>query len=199
MAAYDWNGSTRTALPSIKDWNNSNLTTIERAYDWNGTNISLIYSKSTTFYPGTTVQLLQANRGNYGSFYSNEGVLAGTTNINGPVVYIAINLTGINTLSISCSGYSTGVSSCAGLWLASPTQWADSYHQKYPYYTIGVGMSSAYYTLAHRCGDGSSIGDVSWNVSAYSGTYYLACAVYLNAIGGTNCTAGVTITSVVGT
>ena len=198
MAIYDADGTANLLIKYIYDNDATTNPQIYYVYDNDNTTNRMIYSRSVSFFPGTTVQVRATNRGNYGSFYVNEGVVGGTTNVNGPVVYIPVNLTGINTLTINCTGYTTGVSSCAGIWLASPSLWSNDYYQGTPYYTIGVGTNTSYYTLVKRVIDGASLSSFSWNVSAYTGTYYLACAVYLNSL-GSNCTAGVTITSVVGT
>lgn len=54
MAAYDWNGTGGSSLPVIRDWNGTSGFLIGKAYDWNGTSGSLVFSRSTTLYPGGT-------------------------------------------------------------------------------------------------------------------------------------------------
>lgn len=156
----------------------------------------LVWEKTKQFYPGTTVQVKAIHRGNYGSFYVNCSINQ-EANINGSVVYIPVDLNGIRKLRIGCSGYTTGISSCCGIWIANSTQWADEYKQGYPYYTIGLGADSANYVRMYRARDGQSFSSVEFDVSDLSGTHYLACAIYINAP-VTSCTAGVTINSVYG-
>lgn len=156
-----------------------------------------VWKKTKQFYPGAEVQVKAANRGNYGSFYVNEGVIGGTTNVNGPVVFIPIDLTNIKKLRIGCSGYTTGSSSNCGIWIANAAQWANDYAQGTPYYTVGSGTSPDYYVRIKRVWDGQTFGSIEFDVSDLSGVHYLACGLYLNSFGG-ECTAGVNIDTVYG-
>ena len=161
-------------------------------------NNTLVWQKTKQFYPGTTVQVKATNTGNYGSFYVNLGVVSGTaTNVNGPVVYIPVDLTGIKKLRLGCSGYTTGASSNSGIWIANATQWSNDYAQSTPYFTVGPGTSSNNYVRITRASDGSSFGSFEFDVSDLSGVHYLACGLYINPI-GVNCTAGVNIDTVYG-
>lgn len=159
-------------------------------------NNTLVWQKTKQFYPGTTVQVKATNEGNYGSFYANNGVVQ-RANVNGPVVYIPVDLTGIRKIRLGCSGNTSGVSSCSGIWIANATQWANDYAQGTPYYTIGLGSSSDYYVRMYRAVDGQTFGSIEFDVSDLSGVHYLACSVYINAP-VTTCTAGVNIDTVYG-
>lgn len=164
---------------------------------FNGTTLSKIVFNSTTvweaerlFYPGTTVQHLAANAGSYGDFYTN--VPTGQNN-NSTVVYIPVNLTGVNSITITGSFKGGGGNSFAGVWLRSQTKWNDSGYQRYPYYTIGQGSSDTWYTLMYRVTGGGTSTSVTWDVSSYSGTFYIAIGCYNNSGNGT---ASVSITKI---
>lgn len=157
-----------------------------------------VWKKTKQFYPGVAAQVKATNVGNYGSFYVNHGVVSGiATNVNGPVVFIPVDLTGIKKLRIGCSGYTTGSTSSCGIWIANATQWANSYAQGTPYFTVGPGSSAEHYVRLKRVGDGQTFGAIEFDVSDLNGVHYLACGLYLNPI-GVDCTAGVNIDTIYG-
>lgn len=164
---------------------------------FNGSTVKEIKFGTTTvweaerlFYPGATVGYLGANSGTYGAFYTN--VPKGTNN-NSTVAYISVNLTGVNSITITGTFQGGGGNSFAGVWLRSQTEWNDSGYQRYPYYTVGQGSSDTWYTLMHRVTGGGSSTSVTWNVSSYSGTFYIAIGCYNNTGNGT---ASVSITKI---
>lgn len=188
MPIYDHNGSAASEIKYLYDNNGSVNTQIGKVYDNNGTTNSLIYA-GDEIYPGATVSTLQVNFGSYGNFYTY--IESNSSNINSTVQYISVNLTGISTLTITGSFYAHGGGSGSGVWLAT---WAQLQNCKYPYYVVGAGSSSSNYTLLYRQNAGTSSGTVTktWNVSGYSGTYYLAIGAYNQLTGN----AGATINSV---
>ena len=155
-----------------------------------GSTSTTVWERERLFYPGTTVQHLTANSGSYGDFYTN---VPKATNNNSTVVYIPVNLTGVNSITITGSFTGGGGNSFAGVWLRSQTQWNDSGYQRYPYYTIGRGSSNTWYTLMHRVTGGGTSTSVTWDVSSYRGTYYIAIGCYNNTGNGT---ASVSITKI---
>lgn len=155
-----------------------------------GSTSTTVWERERLFYPGTAVQHLTANSGSYGDFYTN--VPTGQNN-NSTVVYIPVNLTGVSSITITGSFKGGGGNSFAGVWLRSQTEWNDSGYQRYPYYTIGQGSSDTWYTLMHRVTGGGSSTSVTWNVSSYSGTFYIAIGCYNNSGNGT---ASVSITKI---
>lgn len=163
---------------------------VEKIIFQSGSTSTTVWEAERLFYPGTTVQHLGVNSGSYGDFYTN--VPTGTNN-NSTVVYIPVNLTGVNSITITGSFKGGGGNSFAGVWLRSQTKWNDSGYQRYPYYTIGQGSSDTWYTLMHRVTGGGTSTSVTWDVSSYSGTYYIAIGCYNNTGSGT---ASATITKI---
>lgn len=182
MAIKDYNGSAWSEIGKVYDFNGSANTQIGKVYDNNGSANTLIYTAETQFYPGTGVQYLAANVGAYGDFYANVTNGENDGNKNGTVCYIQVNLTGINSLQITGS-FSTGTGgglggAFSGCWLANSSQ-LNYGNARYPYYTIGNGASSTYYTLMWRIGGSTATGTgTTWNVADLSGTYYLCAGVY---------------------
>lgn len=146
---------------------------------------------STTYqkiYPGAEVKYLSAKTGNAGDFYTYA---SGTSNANSRTAYIPIDLTNYSTITIksTVSAYST--SSYAGVWLTDST----SGNQEYPYYTIGAGSSSSYYKLMNRITNAGNYLNFTWDVSSYTGTYYICIGAYFN--GSSASTAGIKIHSII--
>lgn len=140
-----------------------------------------VWKNVTQVYPGTAVQSLAANAGTYGAFYTHlEGNAA--NNLNSTVAYIPVNLTGFQTMTIGCNCQTqAALWSCAGIWLAAPSQWGIAYVTQYPYYTVSLADEATqmrYATRMHRVNNGGAFYSLTWDVSALSGTHYLAVGCY---------------------
>lgn len=138
---------------------------------------TLVYQNFKGLYPGATVQNKTANAGSYGAFWTN---VPSGTNYNSTFVYIEVDLTGINSITINGSWQGGGGNSFTGVVLMSSSQINNS-NARYPYYYIGQGSSGTYYTKMQR----GNFTTVTWDVSSYNGNWYIGIGCYNNPGNGT--------------
>ena len=184
MPIYDSNGSVWSECGYVYDNNGSVYTQIGKVYDNNGTTNSLIYESNITFYPGYTVQGTQSG-GDWGSFY------ASSTNSNGGWgrAYIAVNLTGLNSIKITCT-YSC--QNYAQLFIGICSNFAT---HAYDMQLSGYIKKSAVYKTDANTAPGETNKTVTLDVSDLSGTYYIGIQAYSGSIG--NAVVSASISSIV--
>ena len=186
MAMYDWDGTTARELGKAYDWDGTTARELGKGYDWDGTNACLFYSAEEQYFPGTTPS--RYSPGGDGSYTANSTYwscsISNGTNVNSVTSYLKINMTGIKTITITGNSTWHG-----GVWLSNQSQF-DSKKQQlyYPYYIFYAPDSSAYIQKANN------FSSVTWDVSSYSGNYYLFLGCYTDGNGNQSAR----VTSVIG-
>lgn len=186
MAIYDNNGTTSYEIGAIYDNDGTSSFQIGKAYEYDGTAHYLIYSAEEQYFPGTTPS--RYSPGGAGGYTANSTNwscnVSDGTNVNSVTSYLKINMTGIKTITITGSSTWFG-----GVWLSNQSQFDSKQQQLYhPYYIFYSPDSSAYVQKANN------IFSVTWDVSSYSGNYYLFLGCYTNSSG----TQSASVTSVIG-
>ena len=186
MPILDFNGTTNSEIKTIKDFDGTTNYQIGKVYDFDGTSNHLIYSAEEQYFPGTTPS--RYSPGGAGGYKANSTYwacsISNGTNVNSITSYLKINMTGIKTITITGDSTWQG-----GVWLSNQSQFDSKQQQLYhPYYIFYAPDSSAYVQKANY------ISSVTWDVSSYSGNYYLFLGCYTNSNGDQYAT----VTSVIG-
>lgn len=186
MAIYDNNRTTNYEIGQLYDNDGTSNHQIGNVYDNDGTSNHLIYTAEEQYFPGTTPS--RYSPGGAGGYTANSTNwscnVSNGTNVNSVTSYLKINMTGIKTITIT--GNSTGQ---GGVWLSNQSQFDSKQQQLYhPYYIFYSPDSSAYVQKANN------ISSVTWNVSSYSGNYYLFLGCCTNNSGNQSAR----VTSVIG-
>jgi len=196
MPIYDNDGSTNYQIGKLYDSDGTTSYQIGKVYDNDGTSNSLIYSAEAQFYPGASVGYRATNSGTVSGFSTTA---PNGDNINSTIAYIAVDLTGINTLTVTGYFDSAQTNTQSGAWLATYNQLFGNSDSggRYPYYTVGPGVNTTYYTQMRRVLDGATASTFTFDVSGLTGTYYLAIGVYNNGWNGR--TGSARVDTVIGT
>lgn len=186
MAIYDYDGTSNHLIDKVNDYDGTSNHQIGKVYDWDGTTSHLIYSAEEQYFPGTTPSRYSpSGAGSYTANSTNWSCsISNGTNVNSVTSYLKINMTGIKTITITGNSTWHG-----GVWLSNQSQFDSKQQQLYhPYYIFYSPDSSAYVQKANN------ISSVTWNVSSYSGNYYLFLGCYTNSNGNQSAR----VTSVIG-
>ena len=175
MAIYDNDGTTIYEIGKLYDNDGTTSYQIGKLYDNDGPSNYLIYKAEEVLFPGTTPS--RYSPGGAGGYTANSTNwscnVSNGTNVNSVTSYLRINMAGIKTITIT--GNSTGL---GGVWLSNQSQFDSKQQQLYhPYYIFYAPDSSAYVKKANN------ISSVTWDVSSYSGNYYLFLGCYTNSNG----------------
>lgn len=186
MAIYDNNGTTSHEIGAFYDNDGTSSFQIDKAYEYDGTAHYLIYSAEEQYFPGTTPS--RYSPGGAGSYTANSTnwscSISNGTNVNSVTSYLKINMSNIKTLTITGSSTWHG-----GVWLSNQSQFDSKQQQLYnPYYIFYAPDSSAYVQKANN------FSSVTWDMSSYSGNYYLFLGCYTNSNGDQSAS----VTSVIG-
>lgn len=186
MAIYDNDGTTNYIIGKLYDNDGTTNNQIGKVYDNDGTTNHLIYSAEEQYFPGTTPS--RYSPGGAGGYTANSTNwscnVSNGTNVNSVTSCLKINMTGIKTITITGSSTLQG-----GVWLSNQSQFDSKQQQLYhPYYIFYSPDSSAYVQKANN------ISSVTWDVSSYSGNYYLFLGCFTNSNGDQSAR----VTSVIG-
>ena len=186
MVIYDNDGTSNSEIGKLYDNDGTTNYQIGKVYDNDGTSNHLVYSAEEQYFPGTTPS--RYSPGGSGGYTANSTnwscSISNGTNVNSVTSYLKINMTGIKTITITGSSTWHG-----GVWLSNQSQFDSKQQQLYhPYYIFYSPDSSAYVQKANN------ISSVTWNVSSYSGNYYLFLGCYTNSNGDQSAR----VTSVIG-
>lgn len=186
MVIYDNDGTSNSEIGKLYDNDGTTNYQIGKVYDNDGTSNHLVYSAEEQYFPGTTPS--RYSPGGSGGYTANSTnwscSISNGTNVNSVTSYLKINMTGIKTITITGSSTWHG-----GVWLSNQSQFDSKQQQLYhPYYIFYSPDSSAYVQKANY------ISSVTWDVSSYSGNYYLFLGCYTNSNGDQSAR----VTSVIG-
>lgn len=186
MAIYDNDGTINYIIGKLYDNNGTSNNQIGNVYDNDGTTNKLVYSAEEQYFPGTTPS--RYSPGGAGSYIANSTnwscSISNGTNVNSVTSYLKINMSNIKTLTITGSSTWHG-----GVWLSNQSQFDSKQQQLYnPYYIFYAPDSSAYVQKANN------FSSVTWDMSSYSGNYYLFLGCYTNSNGDQSAS----VTSVIG-
>lgn len=143
------------------------------------------YDNTVQFYPGATVYSTSGTSDIHDKDGFHIWQKSSSTNDNTAILYIEVDVTNINTLTVTGHFGVTNTNGYVGIWLHN------SITIKQPYYTIGQGSDPANYTLMQRITGASNTQkdpttydiitpSFSFDVSGLTGIYYLHLGGYAN-------------------
>lgn len=150
---------------------------------------TVVFQNVKRIYPSSSVnvQNLPANSGSFSlaDFRTTEG---SGTNQNSTALYIAVDLTDVNTVVVKGTFSVSNVAGYAGAWVSNSTQFNNSQgNLRYPYYTVGPGASTNYYVSMGRINNTTgTLSTITLDTKGITGTGYIFIGCYFNgASGGT--------------
>lgn len=154
----------------------------------------VVFQNIKQIYPaaGIAVQNLTTNSGTFSLADFRTTVNSGT-NQNSTALYIAVDLTDVNTIVVTGSFSVTSVAGYAGCWASSAAQFNSSQgNLRYPYYTVGPGASTNYYLSMRRINNTTGTrSTMTLDVKGITGIGYIFAGCYYNNSAGGTATADI--------
>ena len=154
----------------------------------------IVFQNIKQIYPaaGIAVQNLPVNSGTFSlaDFRTTEN---SGTNQNSTALYIAVDLTDVNTIIVSGTFSVINVAGYAGCWVSSAAQFNNSQgYLRYPYYTVGPGSSANYYISMRRIDNTTGTrSTMTLDVKGITGIGYIFVGCYFNNSAGGTATADI--------